>query len=101
VSERFAVTGPPPDKYVGVPGFGLNQVDQVQEAAEGWTVTVTRRLLRGGGDLISEQTWTVVYLPQADIFEVHPCKVPGQEHTCPTTTTLPPGTTIPEGTTAP
>jgi vancomycin resistance protein YoaR len=101
VSERFAVTGPPSDKYVGVPGFGLNQVDQVQTAAEGWTVTVTRRLLRGGVDLISEETWTVVYLPQPSIYEVHPCKVPGQEHTCPTTTTLPPSTTIPEGTTAP
>jgi hypothetical protein len=99
VSERFAVTSPPADRYEGVPGFGLNQVDQVQEAAEGWTVTVTRRLLRGGAELISERTWTVVYLPQRNIFQVHPCKVPGRESTCPTTTTLPPSTTIPAGST--
>jgi vancomycin resistance protein YoaR len=102
VSERFAVTGPPPDKYIGVPGFGVEQVRQIQEAAQGWSVTVTRRLLRGGSQLISEQTWPVVYLPQGDIFEVHPCKVPGQEHTCPTTTTFPVSSTIGGGgTTAP
>jgi vancomycin resistance protein YoaR len=93
-SEHFAVTEPPPPKYQGVPGFGLNQVDVVQEEKEGWTVTVTRRLLRNGADLLSEQTWTVVYLPQATIYEVHPCKVPGREHTCPTTTTVPPSTTV-------
>jgi hypothetical protein len=94
-SEHFAVTEPLPPKYQGVPGFGLNQVDVVQEEKEGWTVTVTRRLLRNGADLLSEQTWTVVYLPQATIYEVHPCKVPGREHTCPTTTTVPPSTTVP------
>jgi vancomycin resistance protein YoaR len=101
VSERFAVTPPPPVKYEGNPAFGLNQSDVVQEEREGWTVTVTRRILRGGTDLLNEQTWTVVYLPQARIIEVHPCMVPGMQHTCPTTTTLPPTippTTGPPGT---
>ncbi|MCI0677965.1 MAG: VanW family protein [Actinobacteria bacterium] len=98
VSDRFAITGPPPPQYRGVPGFGLEQVHVVQEERTGWSVTVTRRLLLGGNDLISEQTWTVVYLPQPTIYEVHPCKVPGREATCPTTTTIPPSTTTSGGT---
>jgi vancomycin resistance protein YoaR len=93
VSGRFAVKGPPPPKYQTNPAFGVDHVETLQTEREGWSVTVTRRILRGGTQLVSEQTWTVTYLPQPAIYEVHPCKVPGRESTCPTTTTLPPPTT--------
>jgi vancomycin resistance protein YoaR len=93
VSERFAVKPPPPPQYLTNPAFPVDQVSTLQSDREGWSVTVTRRLLRDGTELVSEQTWTVVYLPQAAIYELHPCRVPGQEGTCPTTTTIPPPST--------
>jgi len=93
VSERFAHTSPGAPKYRGNPNFGLNQVDQTQTERDGWSVTVTRRILRDGTDLVKEEEWSVRYSPAFAVFEVHPCKVPGQEHTCPTTTTIPPSTT--------
>ena len=101
VSERFAHTSPGAPKYRGNPEFGLNQVDQTQSERDGWSVTVTRRILRNGTDLLKEQEWAVRYSPAFAVFEVHPCKVPGQEHTCPTTTTLPPVTTTPSTTPPP
>ena len=93
VSERFAHTSPGAPKYRGNPEFGLNQVDQTQTERDGWSVTVTRKIFRNGTDLLKTQEWAVRYSPAFAVFEVHPCKVPGREHTCPTTTTLPPVTT--------
>ncbi|MGB7860732.1 MAG: VanW family protein [Acidimicrobiia bacterium] len=93
VSERFAQTTPGPPRYYGNPEFGLNQIEETQSARDGWSVTVTRRILRNGTELVSEQEWAVRYSPAFAVFEVHPCKVPGRESTCPTTTTAPPATT--------
>lgn len=98
VSERFAHTSPGAPKYKGNPDFGLNQVDQTQSERDGWSVTVTRKILRDGTDLLKEEEWAVRYSPAFAVFEVHPCKVPGREHTCPTTTTT---TTTPVPTTPP
>ena len=100
VSERFAHVSSGGPRYLANPNFGIGQVHQVQSGRDGWSVTVTRRKLRGGTELIAEEEWTVRYRPQFAIFEVHPCKVPGQESTCPTTTTIPSETTtIPSETT--
>ncbi|MFV1961749.1 MAG: VanW family protein [Acidimicrobiia bacterium] len=87
VSARFAQTEPGPPKYIGNPAFDLDRVDQIQRERDGWSVKVTRRKLRGGTELIAEEEWIVKYRPQFAVLEVHPCKVPGQEETCPTTTT--------------
>jgi vancomycin resistance protein YoaR len=95
VSGRFNVRAPGPPQYRPMPEFPVDRVVTVQSEAEGWSVSVNRRITIGGGLLFSEETWTVTYLPQRAIYEVHPCKVPGQEETCPTTTT----TTLPEETT--
>jgi vancomycin resistance protein YoaR len=94
VSERSSFTDPPEPIYRPNPELGVDQVRQTQSERQGWSVTVTRRILRGGEDLVAEQTWPVRYRPQFAIIEIHPCKMPGQEATCPTTTT-----TIPETTT--
>jgi len=94
VSDRFNFTSPPEPVYRPNPSLGVDQVRRTQGERDGWSVTVTRMILRGGEDLVSEQTWPVRYRPQFAIIEVHPCKMPGQESTCPTTTTtLPPETT--------
>jgi vancomycin resistance protein YoaR len=97
VSGRFNERAPGAPQYRPNPEFPVDRVVTVQSESAGWSVTVTRRITIGGGLLFSEETWTVTYLPQRAIYEVHPCMVPGQEHTCPTTTTT--TTTIPEDTT--
>jgi vancomycin resistance protein YoaR len=97
VSGRFNERAPGAPQYRPNPEFPFDRVVTVQSESAGWSVTVTRRITIGGGLLFSEETWTVTYLPQRAIYEVHPCMVPGQEHTCPTTTTT--TTTIPEDTT--
>lgn len=92
VSDRFAIREPPAPKYEADPSLGLNQVVTKQSPSQGWSVEVVRRILVGERE-VSREAWTVVYRPQQAIYAVHPCKVPGQEHTCPTTTTAPPTTT--------
>ena len=87
VSGRFAFTSPPEPRYEPNPDFAVDQVEQHQTEAGGWSVNVTRRILRGGILLVEEQEWVVRYAPRFAVFEVHPCMVPGQEETCPTTTT--------------
>ena len=96
VSDRFAHSSPGEPRYVANPNFGLDQVHRVQGERDGWSVTVTRRKLRNGTELIAEDEWAVRYRAQFAVIEVHPCKVPGREGTCPTTTTA---TTIPGTTT--
>ncbi|HEX6286424.1 MAG TPA: VanW family protein [Acidimicrobiia bacterium] len=96
-SERFDITEPGAPEFRGNPELGVNQQQTVQEPAEGWTVRVTRTILRGGTEQIEEQQWVWRYRPQLEIIEVHPCKVPGSSTSCPTTTTTttapPPPTT--------
>jgi len=97
VSDRFGLTDPPPPRYEPNPDLGVDQEDQTQTEAGGWSVTVTRRILRGGdeNDVVNEQEWVVRYAPRFAVFEVHPCKMPGTSTACPTTTT----TTVPPPTT--
>ena len=98
VSDRFNFTDPGDPVYRPNPNLGADQTRRTQGEAQGWSVTVTRRILRGGEELVSEQTWGVRYRPQFAIIEVHPCMMPGASSTCPTTTT----TTVPTtDTTAP
>lgn len=95
VSERFNITEPGDPVYRGNPELGVNEQRQTQTEAEGWSVTITRTILRGGTEQVDEQEWVWRYRPQTAIYEVHPCKVPGAAAACPTTTTttLPPTTT--------
>jgi hypothetical protein len=100
VSDRFAFTDPPEPRYEPNPDFEVDQQVQTQTEAQGWSVTVTRRILRGGDpdQVVSEQEWVVRYAPRFAVFEVHPCMVPDTTVTCPTTTTST-STTIPSETT--
>jgi vancomycin resistance protein YoaR len=95
VSERFNLTEPGGPVYRGNPELGVNEQRQTQTEAEGWSVTITRTILRGGTEQVDEQEWVWRYRPQTAIYEVHPCKVPGSATACPTTTTTtaPPPTT--------
>jgi len=95
-SDRYNVTEPGEPVIRGNPELGVNRQVQVQSASEGWTVTVTRTILRGGTELVEEREWVVRYRPQLQIIEVHPCQVPGTATACPTTTTT---TTAPPVTT--
>lgn len=94
-SERHSPTEPGEPRYKANPELGVDQTVQTQSARDGWSVTITRRILEGGTDLVEEQEWVVRYRAQFEVFEVHPCKVPGTSTACPTTTTttLPPTTT--------
>ena len=101
-SERFNITEPGEPLIRGNPEFALNQREQVQTAGEGWSVTITRTILKGGTEQVEEQEWLWRYRPMQEIIEVHPCKVPGTSVACPTTTTTttaPPSTTTPPPTT--
>ncbi len=87
VSNRYAETEPPEPHYVGNPELAVDEMEEIQSPREGWSVTVTRRILIGGTDLIDEREWIVRYAPRFAIYEVHPCMVPESEEECPTTTT--------------
>lgn len=95
-SDRYNVTPPGDPEYRANPDLEIDQQRQTQDEAEGWTIDVTRRILRGGEELLTEETWPVRYRPQKAIIEVHPCQVPGTSTPCPTTTTT---TTVPSTTT--
>ncbi len=84
-SERHDFREPPDPLYRGDPELDIDETRVVQRATEGWTVTVTRTMTVG--DETTTETWAVRYLPRQEIIEVHPCRVPGAEETCPTTTT--------------
>ncbi len=104
VSDRFAVTDPPPPRYVANPELAVDQQVQTQTELGGWSVTVTRRILLGGDEsqVVEEQEWTVRYAPRFAVFEVHPCMIPETTAPCPSTTTIPPSTTtLPPATTPP
>lgn len=97
VSDPFAVTEPGAPKYEANPELDPETVIEVQTAKEGWSVTVTRRILVNEVE-VESQEWVVRYAPRFAVFEVHPCKMPGSTTTCPTTTTT---TTTPTTTTPP
>jgi vancomycin resistance protein YoaR len=94
-SERTNFTDPGEPVYRPNPELGVDDQDQTQTEAQGWSVTVTRTILRGGTEQVEQHTWNVRYSPQFAVYEVHPCKVPGTSVACPTTTTTtqPPPTT--------
>ena len=95
VSDRYAETEPGDPQYIANPDLGVNQQVQVQSESGGWSVRVTRTILRGGTDIVEEREWVVRYAPRFAVIEVHPCKVPGSGVSCPapSTTTTVPGTT--------
>jgi vancomycin resistance protein YoaR len=102
VSDRYALTDPPEPRYEPNPDLDVDEQDQTQTESGGWSVTVVRRILRGGDpeQVVEELEWVVRYAPRFAVFEVHPCKVPGTAVVCPTTTTsTTTTTTTPETTT--
>jgi vancomycin resistance protein YoaR len=103
ISDRYNITEPGNPEIRGNPELGVDQQRQMQSPAEGWTVTITRDILKGGVDQVETQEWVWRYRPQTEIIEVHPCKVPGTATACPTTTTTTTApattTTAPEATT--
>jgi vancomycin resistance protein YoaR len=94
VGERSNPTEPTIE-YRPNPELDVEETDQIQSPAPGWTVIVTRVIEENGSE--REESWTVRYLARREILEVHPCKIPGTIEPCPepttTTTTLPPDTT--------
>ncbi len=99
VSERYALTDPPPPLIRANPEVKVDQPKTVQTAAGGFSVTVTRIVTDAAGKVLEERRWVVRYVPKQEIIEVHPCQMPGSTQTCPTTTTPPTTTTVPEETT--
>ncbi|MDX1469271.1 MAG: VanW family protein [Acidimicrobiia bacterium] len=89
VSGRYARTDPPEPTYVPNPELEIDEMNELQSERQGWSVTVTRRILIGGRDLIEELQWVVRYAPTFAVIEVHPCMMPDSEEPCPTTTTVP------------
>lgn len=94
-SDRHSPTSPGEPRYKANPELDVDEQIQTQSARDGWSVTINRRILKGGTEPLEEQEWVVRYRAQFEVFEVHPCMVPGTSTSCPTTTT----TTIPPTTT--
>ncbi|MGD2102203.1 MAG: VanW family protein [Acidimicrobiia bacterium] len=92
-SERYNLTSPREPEYRPNPDLAVDRTKTIQSERDGWSVTVTRSIFRGGIDLVEEQEWVVRYSPKFAIFEVHPCMMPDTETPCPSTTTIPPSTT--------
>jgi vancomycin resistance protein YoaR len=93
-SDRYSIVEPGDPEIRPNPELDVDEQVHVQSPREGWSVTVTRRILKGGTELVEEQEWVVRYRPQVEIIEVHPCMVPGPgAPACPTTTTVAPATT--------
>ncbi|MEX1043130.1 MAG: VanW family protein, partial [Acidimicrobiia bacterium] len=100
IGGRFNPTEPTIE-YRANPELEVDETDQVQSPAPGWSVTATRVISENGAE--REQTWTVRYLARREILEVHPCKMPDATEECPepttTTTTTTTTTAPPESTT--
>jgi hypothetical protein len=64
----------------------------LQSERDGWSVTVTRKILVNEVE-VESQEWVVRYAPRFAVYEVHPCMIPESTETCPTTTTPPTTTT--------
>jgi vancomycin resistance protein YoaR len=101
VSDPFGVTQPGAPKYEPNPELSPETTNTLQSELDGWSVTVTRKILVNEVE-VESQEWVVRYAPRFAVYEVHPCMIPGTTETCPTTTTPPTTTTtIPTTTTAP
>ncbi|HZD23476.1 MAG TPA: VanW family protein [Acidimicrobiia bacterium] len=87
VSDRYAITQPGEPILEGNPELAVDEQRTVQKPTEGWSVTITREIYRGGTELISEEEWFHTYRPHTEIIEVNPCKLPDASQPCPTTTT--------------
>ena len=96
-SDRFNITSPGDPVYRENPDLEPGSQKTIQSERDGWSVRVTRTILRNGVDLVEEREWVVRYRAQFAIYEVHPCNMPDATQACPTTTT----TTIPSTTTTP
>ncbi|MEX1037462.1 MAG: VanW family protein, partial [Acidimicrobiia bacterium] len=92
VSDPFAITEPGEPRYEPNPEVSPEEPRTIQSEADGWSVTVTRRILVNEVEVESRE-WVVRYAPRFAVYEVHPCMMPESTETCPTTTTLPPTTT--------
>jgi hypothetical protein len=97
VSDRYGFTDPPSPRYVPNQDLAVDDQNQTQSESGGWSVTVTRIILRGGNadQVVEEQEWVVRYAARFAVIEVHPCMIPETTTPCPTTTT----TTVPTTTT--
>ncbi len=71
VSGRFNEIAPPENLYRGNPELTPGEVEEIQTAAPGWTVRVTRTITQGAE--VTEHIRNVRYLPRQEIIEVHPC----------------------------
>ena len=71
VSGRSEELGPPETLYRANPEVAPEEVESIQTAAPGWTVTVTRTIRRG--EESTEHVRRVRYIPRQEIIEVHPC----------------------------
>lgn len=97
IGNRFNPTEPTIE-YRPNPELEVDETDQLQSPAPGWTVIVTRVITENGNE--REETWTVRYLARREILEVHPCKMPEASEECPeptTTTVVGETTTTPPG----
>jgi vancomycin resistance protein YoaR len=98
VSDPFGVTQPGAPRYEPNPELSPEVTNTLQSERDGWSVTVTRRILVNEVE-VESQEWVVRYAPKFAVYEVHPCMMPESTETCPTTTTPPTTTTIPTTTT--
>lgn len=92
-SDRYNEKKPPKTEYRPNPDLDVDQKVRLQGSMDGWSVKVTRTITFPDGQPEEVDSWVVVYRPEQEIMEVHPCKVPGTSVSCPTTTTTPPPTT--------
>ncbi len=92
-SDRYNEKKAPKTKYRANPDLEVDEEKRIQGSMDGWSVKVTRKITYGNGTPEEVDGWVVIYQPEQEIIEVHPCKVPGSSVTCPTTTTEPPPTT--------
>lgn len=92
VSDPFGVTQPGAPRYEPNPELSPETTNTLQSERDGWSVTVTRRILVNEVE-VESQEWVVRYAARFAVYEVHPCMIPESTETCPTTTTPPTTTT--------
>lgn len=80
----------PAEVLEGNPDIEPGTRKKVDSGIAGFTVDVTRTIDYRGQ--VTEQRWTWRYLAKPEVYEVHPCDLPGGP-ACPVPTTLPPPTT--------
>ncbi|MDX1450406.1 MAG: VanW family protein, partial [Acidimicrobiia bacterium] len=81
LGNRRNFTSPKKD-FVGNPEIPPGEEKRVDKGFGGWTNSV-KRIITWPDGTTEEQTWTWSYRAQNDLFEVHPCMLPGAEEECP------------------